>query len=546
LFESDPNKEEEINSQSLQTSQIELRVRVDGDMSPGTIVGARCETLSEPSTCASARPFKEGGKKKDPGGLAGRRRSRCTWGTLRPILLLVSMTIVVVLSAFLQGWLDSSIEKDRLRREGGTGESSGFPSLKSLLRYGTIPVVAAVIGYGTNVVALWMMFYPLDFVGFFPQARIGCGLDLPLFGWQGVIPMKAQAMAEISVDMMTAKLINVEEVFARLDPQRVAQEVSDILPDIISDVVNEAGRKHCPKLWEYLPSSARQQIEDNVLKQSGELVMNFFRDLQRNIEKTLDLKHCTVERLVNNRELLNDMFLTCGKEEFAFIRVSGFYLGFFFGVIQMIVWMFIKDWWILPMCGVFVGYLTNVVALKVIFAPIQPRSVCGLFTVQGLFLQRQAQVSALYARMVSEQVLHASVLINALLEGPRNQKAFQLVDKHVAKSMEDVGSYYKPAFLLYFGAETWAGFRQGLCTEFRGKLPTLMNHITDFAQDSLQLETTLRERMEKLPAPEFERLLHAVFEQDEIKLIIVGAVLGAIVGFIQAMAQTPEQLGIAF
>lgn len=43
------------------------------------------------------------------------------------------------------------------------------------------------------------------------------------------------------------------------------------------------------------------------------------------------------------------------------------------------------------------------------------------------------------ARALARQVLHASVLINALLEGPRNQKAFQLVDKHVAKSMEDPG-----------------------------------------------------------------------------------------------------------
>jgi len=77
-------------------------------------------------------------------------------------------------------------------------------------------------------------------------------------------------------------------------------------------------------------------------------------------------------------------------------------------------------------------------------------------------------------------------------------------------------------------------------------VPMLLHMLEKYAQEALDLETTLRTRMEKLPSPEFERLLHAVFEQDEIKLILVGALLGAIVGFIQAIVQTPEQLGINF
>ncbi|CAM9256737.1 unnamed protein product [Phaeothamnion confervicola] len=46
-----------------------------------------------------------------------------------------------------------------------------------------MPVISAVIGYGTNVVALWMTFHPINFVGI----RIWQPEDSPLglFGWQG-------------------------------------------------------------------------------------------------------------------------------------------------------------------------------------------------------------------------------------------------------------------------------------------------------------------------------------------------------------------------
>jgi len=405
--------------------------------------------------------------------------------------------------------------------------------------------VAAVIGYGTNVVALKMMFYPVEFVGCLPHLKIGFGLDLPLCGWQGVIPMKAVEMATISVDMMTQKLIRVEEIFSRLDPGKVSEEMADALPELVSGVINDAGRRHCPRLWEHLPLRVRKQLEDSVAAQLGPAMARFIADLQKNISTVFDLKACVVDVMVGDRQILNDTFLLCGAEEFEFIRVSGFYLGFFFGIFQMIVWVFVKEWWILPLCGVFVGYLTNVVALKVIFSPIEPRKMCGgLITVQGLFLQRQPEVSALYAKQCGERILAAEVLMRALVGGPSSGKMFELVDKHVAACVEEHASYYKPMFLLSIGSETWIDFRQGVCNEFRKRLPDLLAKIQAYAQETLQLEGTMRARLQNLPPREFERLLHAVFEQDEIKLILVGAILGALVGFLQALVQTPEQLGL--
>jgi len=449
------------------------------------------------------------------------------WGQIRPLLMTFLLVATVVTASFVHG------------------NNPGQPSWESALRYGSIPIVAAIIGYGTNVAALKMMFFPIEFMGCFPNLKIGCGLDLPLCGWQGVIPMKAVEMATLSVDLMTQKLIKVEEIFGRLDPNRVAEEVSDLLPSVVSGVINDAGRKHCPVLWEHLPARIRRQHEEQVAKDAKHMMACFMKDLQKNISEVFDLKACVVDVLVRDRSILNDTFLLCGKEEFEFIKVSGFYLGFIFGLLQMVVWMFLKLWFILPLCGVIVGWATNVVALKVIFWPIEPRRLpCGLPPFQGLFLQRQKEVSALYARQCAERILSAEVLINSLVAGPKAEEMYRLVDKHVAACMEDQAVYWKPLFLLSIGSETWVDFRQGMCEEFRKKLPTLLAKIQGYMQEAMQLEGTLRSRLEQLPATEFERLLHAVFEQDEFKLILVGAILGFLVGFLQAMIQTPDQLGI--
>ena len=76
--------------------------------------------------------------------------------------------------------------------------------------YISIPFISGFIGYVTKVIAIQMMFAPLEFKGL----RL---FGLPI-GWQGIVPRKAEKMATIAVELMTSKLIQPQEIFARLDP----------------------------------------------------------------------------------------------------------------------------------------------------------------------------------------------------------------------------------------------------------------------------------------------------------------------------------------
>ena len=79
--------------------------------------------------------------------------------------------------------------------------------------------MSGLVGYGTNWLALKMTFYPLEFVGI-ELVRIK-DQPLGLFGSQGIIPTKAAKMAGDATDLMTTKLINVKQVFSRLEPEKV-------------------------------------------------------------------------------------------------------------------------------------------------------------------------------------------------------------------------------------------------------------------------------------------------------------------------------------
>ena len=66
--------------------------------------------------------------------------------------------------------------------------------------YLTIPVVSALVGYGTNWLAVKMMMHPLEFKG------------VGVFGWQGVVPANARKMANVVVDHSVKRVLTQQEL----------------------------------------------------------------------------------------------------------------------------------------------------------------------------------------------------------------------------------------------------------------------------------------------------------------------------------------------
>ena len=91
-----------------------------------------------------------------------------------------------------------------------------------------IPVISAFVGWWTNFLAVKMMFYPIEFVGI-----------KPIFGWQGLIPAKRQKMAEISVDLVLGKLLSVEDIVSRIEPDKLTEVIERRLNQVLIRVVNE-------------------------------------------------------------------------------------------------------------------------------------------------------------------------------------------------------------------------------------------------------------------------------------------------------------------
>jgi uncharacterized membrane protein YheB (UPF0754 family) len=413
-----------------------------------------------------------------------------------------------------------------------------------VVAFASIPVVASLIGYGTNVLAIQMTFLPLEYIGYYEPAFRRCGFSL---GWQGIIPANAEKIAEKAVSIMTKRLLSIDEVFSRLEAERIAHLLREPLIKALERVIESVAVSHAHDVWESLPLLARHELVHKASEIAEPLVCELVTELRASIHDVLDLHGLAVEVLLEDKALMNEVFKRCGDAEFRFIERSGFYFGFLLGILQAALWWLLLElqaslaepsalplWWFLPAAGALCGYVTNALALHVIFNPVEPTRCCCCFTLQGLFLQRQAEVSREFATIVGARVVTAANCWGNILHGPRGREVLrQMVTRHVTRAIDSQVGLLRPLVPILVGSSNFHAAKLRAAELMLDELPGCLRATYEYTEDAMGIAALLEERMARLPPSEFERVLHPAFEEDEWKLILVGGLLGLAVGCFQ-------------
>ena len=102
-----------------------------------------------------------------------------------------------------------------------------------------------------------MVFYPVKFRGCLQIPYTNVGFP---FGWQGIVPFKAEKMARKATLLMTTKLINIKEIFGRIDPNKLAEQIEPCLHSMLSPLVHNVAGEHIPYIWKSLPNTFKEEI----------------------------------------------------------------------------------------------------------------------------------------------------------------------------------------------------------------------------------------------------------------------------------------------
>ncbi|MDQ0287444.1 uncharacterized membrane protein YheB (UPF0754 family) [Desulfofundulus luciae] len=185
---------------------------------------------------------------------------------------------------------------------------------------------------------------------------------------------------------------------------------------------------------------------------------------------------------------------------------------------------------LLPVVGALIGWLTNWLAVRLIFRPYKPVRVLG-YTIQGVVPKRRGELARVIGRVIEEQLLPKERLLNYLRSEQLNEDLVSSVNTAVRARVMDRLPGFLPLSLRRMISDA-------LAEQIRRELPPLVNELVDRFGEKLKVELCLsrvvEEQVNSFSLDQLEQIITTVSSRELRHIEILGGVLGFIIGLLQA------------
>ena len=203
--------------------------------------------------------------------------------------------------------------------------------MDDILLWITLPLVAALIGWFTNFLAVRMIFRP------YREVRI---LGFPI---QGLLPKRKKEFAKSIGSTVEEHLISTDDIAELLDDPRISQKLKASVETRIDVFIREKLTGGNPMLQAFMNGPLVDSIKGKMLVEVEELLEDGVKMVGGYLDEHLDMGAIVEEKILSfEMNKLEAIVLEVARKELVAIEVLGAVLGFIVGLIQLAVLQLVR------------------------------------------------------------------------------------------------------------------------------------------------------------------------------------------------------------
>jgi uncharacterized membrane protein YheB (UPF0754 family) len=187
---------------------------------------------------------------------------------------------------------------------------------------------------------------------------------------------------------------------------------------------------------------------------------------------------------------------------------------------------------LIPLISGFIGWVTNWVAIKMLFHPRRPVRVLG-YEVQGIFPKRQRQFAEKLGRLVSQELLSFSEIERKVTDPGNLKKLMPVVEDHVDHFLRQRLPDAFPMISMFIGEKTINQLKTHFMAELDTLFPDVMQRYMGNLKSELDLERIVVEKVSGFSSDKLEEILMSIMAREFRFVEILGGVLGFLIGLVQ-------------
>ena len=194
------------------------------------------------------------------------------------------------------------------------------------MKYILLPLIAGLIGWFTNYIAVWMLFNPKK-----PVNILG-------LKFQGIFPKRQHILAERIGNLVADQLLHSSDLKDKLLNEDTLSGISILVEEKIDDYLLNIFPEKYPITSIFFGAKRKAQIKADLLVEVERAVPELMNAYAAQIDEKIDIESIVTEKVANlNSEMLEKMMNNILKSEFKFIEWVGAILGFIIGIVQLLI-----------------------------------------------------------------------------------------------------------------------------------------------------------------------------------------------------------------
>ncbi len=187
--------------------------------------------------------------------------------------------------------------------------------------------------------------------------------------------------------------------------------------------------------------------------------------------------------------------------------------------------------WLIPPISAVIGWITNYIAVKMIFRPKRPVSFLGL-KIWGLIPKRKSDLANKIGETVEKELISHQDIHRIVNTKEFHEEILRSVVDTVEKFIEQkLGA--NPIISLMLNGEIAGQLREIIKSELRIMLPDFIEKMFQKVESKLDFKEIVRNKIEEFDLSKLEQIIYNIAAKELRSIEIFGGILGFCVGLIQ-------------
>lgn len=193
--------------------------------------------------------------------------------------------------------------------------------------------------------------------------------------------------------------------------------------------------------------------------------------------------------------------------------------------------------YLLPILAALVGWITNFLAIKMLFHPHQPKKILGI-TFHGVFPKRQPQIAENLGSLVANELLSMKDVAQKIEDLSTHPEALDEVGKRIEKTIRGKLISAFPMLSMFLTDDMIVKVTNLFKGELEDFLKESAQELAGKMEKSVDIQALVREKVQAFSSNKIEELLVGFMAQEFRFIERIGAVLGFLIGCIQVFLVT--------